>query len=77
MARAAPSERMACAVVVSFLASSVAVSRPIRFALGGQNLGVVGDAIEQCRGQLLVAEYLRPFPKVQIGRDLPSIIHLK
>ena len=41
----------------------------IRVAQGGQDMAVVGEAIKQRRGELLVAEHLDPFAERQVGGD--------
>jgi hypothetical protein len=41
----------------------------IRVAPGGQDVAVVGEAVEQRRGELLVAENLDLFAESQVGGD--------
>lgn len=40
--------------------------RPVGVSLGGQHLGVVAEAVEQCRRQLLVSEHPDPLAEGEI-----------
>ena len=48
---------------------AMCVSRPVGLAARGQDLGVVPEAVEQRRGQLLVAEDLHPLAEGEVGGD--------
>jgi len=62
---------------------SLRLSEPIALAVHLENVDMVREAIEQCAGQTLIAEYARPLVERQIGGDdrrgalVPLAEHLK
>ena len=46
---------------------SPSASHSVGFALGGENVGVMAEAVEQGRGELLIAEYLDPLAEGEVG----------
>jgi hypothetical protein len=47
----------------------MALAEAIRLALEEQDLGMVGEAIEQCRRERGIAEDLNPAREVEVGGD--------
>ena len=46
---------------------SPSASHSVGFALGGENVGVMAEAVEQGRGEVLIAEYLDPLAEGEVG----------
>ena len=51
------------------LGRCAAMSEPIGFVAGFDDVAVMGQSVQKCRGHLRIAKYTRPFAEDQIRRD--------
>ena len=55
--------------LVGFHASAFCVSKAVRIAVAGEDVSVVREAVEECAGEALAAEYFRPFVEGEVAGD--------